>query len=481
MIFTKEKYDPSGKFEKLKARLVGGGHQQDRTIYSENEISSPTISTTAVFTMAAIAAKECRKVITMDVGGAYLHADLEKPVYMRLDPVAASILCDIDSQYKKHLLRDGSCIVLLKKALYGCIESARLWYNRFDQFIIKLGYIRNPVEKCVYNKYDKTGTECTVGLYVDDTKASSRSESLLNEFECAMNSEFGECTSHKGSVIPYLGMVFDYSVRGCVSISMPAYIDDLLKFFDVEGICETPARENLFIVNDNAQKLDNSQQALFHTGVAKTLYLTKRARPDTQLAIGFLTSRVQSPDVDDWKKFMRVLKYLNGTRDMGLCLEPGDSSALTMYVDASYGVHSDGKSHTGMCMSLGKGTILAKSNKQKIVTKSSTEAELVALSDMASDAICLNDFLEHQGEKPGAVNIKQDNMSTISMITKGKSSAGRSKHINIRYYWLTEKIENNDITISYVPTNDMIADILTKPLQGELFRKLRNMLLNWYD
>ena len=149
--------------------------------------------------------------------------------------------------------------------------------------------------------------------------------------------------------------------------------------------------------------------------------------------------------------------------------------------DASYGVHNDGKSHSGLCLFLGKGVFMAKSVKQKIVSKSSAEAELICTSDMATDVIYMHDFLTAQGEKLSVPDIKQDNQGTMIMLAKGSSSSGRSRHINIRYYWLKERIDRKEIKLSYLRTEDMVADILTKPLQGQKFYALRKMLLNIED
>ena len=123
-IFLKEKYLPSGEFEKLKARLVAGGHMQDKSLYED--ISSPTVNTSAVFAVAAIAAKEKRHVVTLDIGGAYLNASMkEREVLMRLDEKMAMILVKIRPEYERFLNEDGSMIVQLDKALYGCMESAK--------------------------------------------------------------------------------------------------------------------------------------------------------------------------------------------------------------------------------------------------------------------------------------------------------------------------------------------------------------------
>jgi hypothetical protein len=148
------------------------------------------------------------------------------------------------------------------------------------------------------------------------------------------------------------------------------------------------------------------------------------------------------------------------------------------YYDASYGVHNDMKSHTGACTTLGKGSVYVSSCKQTIVAKSSTEAEMIAVSDHAGELIAQNEFYVHQcGSNKPAV-LYQDNQSTIRLLRNGKSSSDRTKHIKIRYFWLKDRIDCKDVLVEYMPTEDMIADILTKPLQGDQFIKLRRLLMN---
>ena len=174
-----------------------------------------------------------------------------------------------------------------------------------------------------------------------------------------------------------------------------------------------------------------------------------------------------------------MLKYINGSKDLGIILRAENPLKLHAYIDASYGVHEDGKSHSALALTLGQGSILAKSSKQKLVTKSSTEAELVAESDFASEAIYGTEFLLAQGEDVTPAIIHQDNMSTIAMIKNGISKSDKTRHMNVRYFWTKERVENGEIQILYTPTDDMVADILTKPLQGDKFLTLRRMLLNW--
>jgi hypothetical protein len=132
-----------------------------------------------------------------------------------------------------------------------------------------------------------------------------------------------------------------------------------------------------------------------------------------------------------------------------------------------------------MVISLGSGGVDVRSTKQKLNTKSSTEAELVALSDMCGKVIWHREFLVAQGMNPPPARVYQDNMSTMSLIKNGASTSDRTRHVAIRYFWVKDRISTKEIEVIYCPTEDMIADILTKPLVGEQFIKLRNLLLNW--
>ena len=242
---------------------------------------------------------------------------------------------------------------------------------------------------------------------------------------------------------------------------------------------KTPASEDLFVLDETSPELSKDAKEHFHSLTAKLLYLSKRTRPDILVAISFLTSRVLVATEQDGIKLTRVLRYLYGTQDLGVTLE-ADSQVYKLYgfIDASYGVHADAKSHTGAVVTMGKGPIIAKSVKQKINTKSSTEAELVGLSDGLSLVIWARNFLESQGYKMPSATVFQDNMSTIAMLKNGRPTSDRTRHVNIRFFFACDKEASGEINIEYKPTKEMLADILTKPLQGELFVQLRNELLN---
>jgi hypothetical protein len=149
---------------------------------------------------------------------------------------------------------------------------------------------------------------------------------------------------------------------------------------------------------------------------------------------------------------------------------------LHAYVDASYGVHEDGKSHTGAVMTLGCGAIYARSSKQKIVCKSSTEAELVAITDSIGEVIWLRGFLVALGYALPPAILYQDNQGTIALCERG-GAGHRTKHVKIRNFWVKERIDDGDIVVEYMPTEIMVADVLTKPLQGARFVKLRDAMI----
>lgn len=146
-MFIKEKYLPTGEFEKLKARLVAGGDMQDMTLY--DHLSSPTVATSTVFTVLTIAAHENRATAVVDIGGAYLNADMDTGIteHMSLEKKMSSLMNTIDPKYERFTDRKGKLIVRLDKALYGCVESASLWYENLRATLKTLGYERNIQEQ----------------------------------------------------------------------------------------------------------------------------------------------------------------------------------------------------------------------------------------------------------------------------------------------------------------------------------------------
>jgi hypothetical protein len=477
-MFLKEKYTPTGEFDKLKARLVAGGHMQDRSLY--DDVSSPTVATTSVFIIAAIASSEKRKVATVDIGGAYLNAPMkDSEVLMKLDPTLSAYMTDLyPEEYKKYVDQNGTITVKLEKALYGCIESAKLWYEHLSSTIEKMGFKRNPLDICVFNK-DFHGKQCTICIHVDDLLITCERQEAIDEVTSQIRDEFKTIDDQRGDIHSYLGMNMDFGELTGVKITMEGFVKDLIKENEVKRTAATPAADHLFTVRDSPKLLSENAKR-FHSIVAKLLYLAKRTRPDILTAVIFLTSRVQESTEDDYQKLLRLLRYINYTKTLGIILSAGnDKITQFAFVDASFGTHPDGKGHTGIIITIGGGSIFVKSSKQKIVSKSSTESELIGLSDALSMIIWVRDFLTAQGYPMDAAVIYQDNKSTINLAEKGRSTSERTRHVNIRYFFIHDRIKSGEVKVMHMPTKDMLSDILTKPLQGSLFLKLRAELLNW--
>jgi hypothetical protein len=204
---------------------------------------------------------------------------------------------------------------------------------------------------------------------------------------------------------------------------------------DMGGVAATPAANHLFDVNEDCEKLDEETAQLFHHFVAKLLFLYKRARPDIQTSVAFLCTRVKMPDRDDYKKLGQTMKYLRGTINLPLILEADNLHIIKWWVDASYAVYPDMKSHTGGMMTLGKGATYGTSTRQKINTKSSTEAELVGVNDVMPQVLWTKYWMEAQGYNIDENTIARDNQSLMLLENNGRaSSSKRTRHISIRYF-----------------------------------------------
>jgi hypothetical protein len=474
---------------RVKGRGCADGRSQ-RAYISKEDASAPTVAIESVMLSCVIDAAEHRDVATVDIPGAFMQADMDDTVHVKLEGKMVDLLVKIEPKlYRKYVLIEKDKPILyveLKKALYGTLRAALLFWQKLSTQLVDWGFEINPYDWCVANK-NIDGKQCTVLWHVDDLKISHVDPNVVSKVIAALEGEFGKeapLTVTRGKVHEYLGMTIDFSDPGKVKFTMIDYIQRLLDEApaDMDGISPTPASLHLFTINEtNPVKLDEATSQTFHHLVAKLLFLCKRTRPDTQTGVAFLTTRVQAPDQDDYKKLGRVVKYLRGTIDMPLTLEADSSHIIKWWIDASFAVHSDMKSHTGGTMSLGKGATYSTSIKQRLVTKSSTEAELVGVNDVLPQVLWTRYFLEAQGYKVNDSTVYQDNQSAILLEKNGRgSSSKRTRHINIRYFFITDRIESGEISVQYCPTADMISDFFTKPLQGTAFRTLRAQIMNIY-
>jgi hypothetical protein len=204
------------------------------------------------------------------------------------------------------------------------------------------------------------------------------------------------------------------------------------------------------------------------------LFASKRARKDIQTVVAFLTTIVKSPDKDDLGKVKRVLRNIRSTIYMPLILRADRLNIVKWWVDASFATHKDCWGHTGATMYLGRGSVIGISKKQKINTRSSTEAELEGVDDVTPQILWTRYFMEEQGLKAKESILNQDNLSAMLLQKNGKESSSKwTKDIWVRYFFIKDRITSGDITLKHCPETEMLGDHFTKPLQGGMLRRFR--------
>jgi hypothetical protein len=467
---------------KIKGRTCADGRKQ-REYVDDSESTSPTVSIEALMLTMMIEAKELRDVATCDISGAFLHTDIDEETFVVVDGALVDVLIQANKAYAKfmHTTNSGKKLIFLRlnKALYGTVKAARLFWESLHGTLKNMGFTENKYDKCVVNKIIN-GNQCTVTWHVDDLKISHVDSNVVTDIIKQIEKVYGEMTTKRGKTHTYVGMKIIYKENETVEIDMKEYLLEAIEMFPelIDKIVTSPAANHLFEVNDQCEKLDEHRRELLHKIVAKILYTSTRGRPDLHLAISFLTSRVSKADTDDWNKLVRLLTYIKCTIDLTLTLSAENLNVVKWWADAAYAVRDDFKSQTGASMSMGRGTIMNKATKQKLNTTSSTDEELVGVSDILKHIIWTNYFLEEQGYGAEKAILYQDNKSAILLEKNGTmSSSKRTRHVNIRYFFIKDRVDSNEIKIEHCGTDEMIADYFTKPLQGAKFIQFRNMIL----
>jgi hypothetical protein len=184
--------------------------------------------------------------------------------------------------------------------------------------------------------------------------------------------------------------------------------------------------------------------------------------------IGFFTTMVTKPDENDWKKLVRITTTL--CRD--------NSKIIKWYFDGAFAVHTDMKIHTGAVMTLGKGILNLVSTKQKVNSRSFTEAEFIAVNNIISKVLWVKLYMEEQDQEIRMNIIYLNNQRSMKMELTGKTSSGkRTMQFNMKYYYITDLIAGGLVNIEYCPTNEMIGDFMAKPIVGTKVNKFREQIL----
>jgi hypothetical protein len=239
------------------------------------------------------------------------------------------MICDIDSKYKKNIVygKNGKKYIYAKltKAVYGTLLGAILFYEKLSKQLVDWGYKPNCYDRCTFNKMIN-GSQIMIQFQVDDLKISHVKQSVINSVPADLNDKFGTkkkpLSATTGHVHDYLGIIIDYSEMDKVKFTMYNYLEDILDEMpdDMNGTAPTPASDRLFDVDEDSPQLNKKDSDFFHRTTARLLFAAKRARPDLQVAVAYLCTRVKSPSQSDYCKLTRVIKYLRLTISIPLIL-----------------------------------------------------------------------------------------------------------------------------------------------------------------
>lgn len=361
----------------------------------------------------------------------------------------------------------------LQKSLYGLKQAPRSWNEAFNSFVLSLGFKRSNYDCCLYWKRTG-GVVVYLLLYVDDILLMTNN---LEEIQLIKNqlSERFEMTD-MGEVKQFLGIKVE-RYENQIKISQPKYIDGMLKRFGMEECRPTSTPMEPKPQFEHEGNIELTKQP-YKELIGCLSYLMLSTRPDIAAAVNTFSRYQAAPTDKHWSHLKRVLRYLKGTRDYGLVYRRrADSSPLIGYADADWGNDGeDRRSISGFTFKIHDATVSWTTRKQNTVALSSTEAEYVSLSQAACEAIWLRNVLQEFGvDISEPTRIFEDNQSCIRIAEEPRDHR-RMKHVDIRFHFIRECIQNKIIRPVYVSTKEQVADIFTKGLPAGPFAHLREKL-----
>jgi hypothetical protein len=393
---------------------------------------------------------------------------------MKIDPKIVKYTKELYPELEEYQWKDQCIYTVMLKAMYGCIQASALWYALIRGEFEQMGYVVSETDKCVFIKQVGEEKRFTLLLHVDDILAlvdQEESDHLLGR----LKRRFGEVQFEIGEDMSYLGMNISIRDEG-TTIDMSFYVSQVLEGEDVE-VEASPTTKASYNVDENARKLDEEDRKWFHSKTAKLLYLAKLARPDILTAVIFLCTRVQGATYKDREKLKKVLGYLKGTADKKLFLHTQKEKKIVADVDAAYTVHSDSKSHSGIMIYVGDTLAYVSSKKQKCMSKSPTEAELIALTDNLGLIELFREFLEFLTLSPVPMpTIYQDCSAVVSLVMKGGGKT-RTKHLRARMNLVKEMVDEARAEVVHIKAPEMKVDGLTKPYEAAMHKPFAKSIL----
>lgn len=347
-----------------------------------------------------------------------------------------------------------------------------MWNERFNQFILKIGFKGCLSDHCLYVR-DVNGIACCVLLYVDDLLIVSSDMRTINAIKQLFSNEF-EITD-VGEASAFLGVHIERDGNNhSISMSQMSYLAKVLRKFNMNDCKEvsTPIENGIDLGKCNS---NGDCNAPYRELMGCLTYATITTRPDLCAATNHFSRFQSCYDDEHFKCAKRTLRYIKGTMDLKLVYVRNiDAEPLIGYTDADWaGDKNDRKSTSGYVYKVFGNTVGWSSRKQPTVSLSSTEAEYIALSNGICGGKWLRGLLSELGITfDRATTIHEDNQSCIRIADEPRENK-RMKHIDVKYNFIRESIARGDFKLRYIPTGDQVADIMTKVLGRQLFEKHR--------
>ena len=409
----------------------------------------------------------------VDIKNAFVKVDRPtngEDVYMHIDAATVKILVEIKPEYKRFVLTDGTMVVKIIKALYGMLDSGKLFYDDLVSCLRSTGFKQSGDDQCLW-KLNLEGHTTILAVHIDGILAVTPRPQDYEFVRNALINRYKEIKEHSGKMLSYLGMNINMN-KSNWTIDQNGLTEELFKKHDINQGCKTPPR---YWPKATAEEVDKELCKRYRSLLMSLFYIARLTRHDILHHISALSTFSASPQIGHMTALMTILHYLYETKDFKINIHAEQDINMVCYVDASWASHRDGKSHSGMVIKMGRTTICAYSRKQQLLGKSSAEAELIAISDFIPVISCCRDVIIFITDCDVVPLIMEDNAAVIGLLTQDYHA--KQRHITVRYEYIKKSVKNKDLKIQYLNTKEIIADILTKPLGGELFSRLRSQLL----
>ena len=460
-VFTK-KIDPAtGALIMGKARSVADGAQQRAGIDYKN-VFSPVAHGNSVRYFLSLVNAESLFCDSVDVKAAFLNGILKEDIYCEA-PEGSGI--------------PRTKVVKLVKTLYGLHQAPKEWNAALDAFLRGEGFVPCSADPCVYRRV--RGEECIILLlHVDDQAVAGTTQEGINDFKKVLHAKFP--ITDNGSIRHFLGIEIKRSRTSRVlSLSLNRYLVDLLETFKMSDCTprSTPLDPNKSLQKATAEESLACKRP-YRELVGGLMYAAGICRPDLSFAVGVLARFGSCFGEAHWEAGMHVLRYIKGTIDLALIYDANGQPAPSIsFVDADWGGDLDSRRSTTGFASFSQGALIAyKSKLQNTVALSTTEAEFMALSDLGKHVLWLRRLREDLGRPlQGPDPVYNDNKGAIAL-AESPGNHERTKHIDIRYHSIRERVQDGTVAISHVGTKENIADIFTKQLAYVDFGRFRDSL-----